>query len=174
MMDPKDRVYRAIYNYSKKNNRQPTKRKKKNASPEKDLVKLLLQVGSQLGMRLDVVESKATFSQKTGRYTGSAMKSGIPDIIGNDADGLSVWIEAKAPGKVNTLRDNQRDFLIGKIESNCFAVVVDCPDKLREFYKVFKKIGQGPKAMAYLKGLLPIKKVSPQKNQTQVHSDLPF
>jgi hypothetical protein len=172
-MNHRDRIAKAIENYSKRNSREPKAPQKKNKSPEKDLVKELLDVALDLGLSLDVVESKATFSQATGRYTGSAMKAGIPDIIGCDSDGISVWIEAKAPGRLSTLRDNQRAFLETKIRYNAFAVVVDCPDKLREFYRTYKKIGPGDKAQAYLRGLLPVTRSrNYQKNQSS--EDLGF
>jgi hypothetical protein len=53
------------------------------------------------------------------------LKAGYADVSGNTYDGLSIYIELKAPGKRSTLRDNQRDFLVKKIKSGCFAGVVD-------------------------------------------------
>jgi hypothetical protein len=164
-MNHKERIIKALEGFSRKNSREPRATNKKNKSPEKDIVKELLSVGKSLGMSLHVVESKATFSQATGRYTGSAMRAGIPDIIGCDADGFSVWIEAKAKGRKSTLRDNQREFLEKKISSNCFAVVLDCAGMLESTYKIWKKIGRTDQRQSYLKGLLPTKRVSPQKNQ---------
>lgn len=60
-------------------------------------------------------------------------RPGFPDMCGNTPDGHSVWIEVKAPGRRNTIRPDQREFLLGKIATNCFAI---CCDSTQYFDRV--------------------------------------
>jgi hypothetical protein len=86
-----------------------------------------------------VIEAKANFSEKTGRYTSGAVAAGYPDMSGNDKFGNALFIEVKAPGKLKTLRLGQYMFLKRKIEMNCFACCVDSIDMFSSIYKEWLK-----------------------------------
>ena len=158
-------VEKALLKYHEK--QLPKKKKSRkgpNKKPEKELVKHLLSWSKTHKIDLQVVESQNVYSQASGKYTQAQTKSGTPDLIGNSRTGLSVWIEAKAPGRLSTLRENQREFLVRKIRSNCFAVVVDSVDRLNTLYFNFLKFNNRKQAQEYLLFQLPkLKKESPQK-----------
>lgn len=164
-MSAKDALERYITKTEKSAARKLTNRGKKNKSPEKDLVKALLVWLKNNEFDCNVVESKATFSQATGLYTGRVAVAGFPDIVGNWKNGLATYIEVKAPGRISTLRELQRDFLLKKINSNCFAVCVDSVyllDHLWEEYTASDRISR----QRYLLDQLPTKKADLPKSQT--------
>jgi len=108
---------------------------RKNKKPEKEVefkVKCWLK---RHQFSFDVIEAKNTYSSQSGRYTGSNVPSGFPDVCACDRNGFSVWIELKAPGKLSTLRGAQRVFLLDKIHHNAFACVCDSVDRLEFIYK---------------------------------------
>jgi hypothetical protein len=116
-------------------------------TPEKLVEKEVLEACKQLNIDVDVIESKATFSKNLGRYTQSrSAPEGMSDLVGNDREGLSVYIELKARGKLRTLRPKQKAFLLRKIENNCFAVCVDSADLLFELYYQFFRSGDDLRA----------------------------
>jgi len=132
-MNYKKSVRQAIENFSKKN--EPSLTVKRNKRPEKDLVKQILQLAPTLGLNLHCIESKAVFSQKLNRYISQQAQSGYPDLSGNNQIGQALYIEIKAPGKRSSLRALQREFLLKKIDQNCFAACVDSFELLRETYQ---------------------------------------
>lgn len=138
---------------------QPKSKKKtsrKNKSPEKDLCeKEIMPWLKANAFCCTVIEAKSTFSASVGKYIKSQAVPGFPDIVGNDSDGVAVYIELKAPGRISTLRDNQRRFLKKKIYSNCFGIVVDSVDKLQTSYEQWKCIDKKDKKIDYLLSLLP-------------------
>jgi hypothetical protein len=124
-------------------------------TPEKIVEQKVLSLCLELGLDVDVIDSKATYSQKAKKYLKSrSAPAGISDLIGNNENGLAVWIELKALGKLNTIRPNQRAFLIRKIEKGCFACVVDSPELLSNIYLKFLSLPiiERPN---YLKSILP-------------------
>lgn len=83
-----------------------------------------LNINTQI--KVDVIDSKATFSQRSQSYKKSkAAPIGFPDLVGNDEHGRAFYIELKAKGKLRTIRPAQRKFLLRKIQDNCFAACVD-------------------------------------------------
>ena len=86
------------------------------------------------GFDCNVVESKATYNPKIGRYMSSPAIPGMSDIIGNDRFGNAVYVELKALGRKSTVSEKQWQFLTRKIETNCFAVVIDSVELLNEYY----------------------------------------
>lgn len=106
----------------------------KNKKPEEIFKREIVSYLIRHGFDIDVVESKAVFSQKMRRYLHSQATPGMSDLVGNDMNGHACFIELKAPKKIKTLRDNQRRFLIKKIESNAFACVVDSIDLFCKLY----------------------------------------
>lgn len=108
--------------------------RKKNTKPEKEVERHVLEWLRVNNFDVNIVESKAVFNPKIGRYLSSMSTPGMSDVIGNDRNGKAVYIELKAKGKINTLRENQFEFLKRKILTNCFAVVIDDVEKLSKYY----------------------------------------
>jgi len=124
-------------------------------TPEKIVEKLVLDVCKELNFDVDVIESKATYSKAAQRYLKSrSAPEGISDLVGNNENGLAVYVELKAKGRTNTLRPNQKAFLIRKIEKGCFACVVDSPELLTSIYLKFLSLPIQDRPN-YLKSILP-------------------
>ena len=123
MSEYKKRVEAAINKWSTK--QLPKPKRKPNKNPEGEFVLVLKKHLESQGFSIDVVEAKAVFSEESQRYTNGKTRPGFPDMVGNSPSGISVWIEVKAPGRRNTVRPDQHEFLIGKIATNCFAIVCD-------------------------------------------------
>lgn len=103
--------------------------------PEKITEQLCLAYCNQVGIDVSVIDSKATFSQKSNTYKKSkSAPEGFPDLVGNTQSGVAVYIELKAKGKISTLRDKQYLFLKNKIQQNCFACAVDSDEMLHDIY----------------------------------------
>lgn len=136
------------------------KRTKKNKHPEKDVVKSCMIWFAENGFSMSVVESKATFSEKSGRYISGQAEPGFPDSAGCTPYGYGCFVEFKAKGRLSTLRDEQRDFLTDKIHHGSFACVVDCVDRLYEIYtKWLNKRNMGDHvSKEFLLSCLPDKK----------------
>lgn len=156
----KDSTRQALYKYLDKQIKQ-SKPKRKNKKPEKDVQYAVEQWLEKNGFDYDIVESKSVYHEASGRYLHSQTTVGFSDIVGNDSHGIACFIELKAPGRRSTLRERQRDFLTKKIKSNCFAVVVDSPKLLADYYDEWieirrKKSKEG--ARQFLLSLLPKKR----------------
>jgi len=138
MSDFKGRVKNAINKYIEKQT--PTNKvKRKNEKPEKQVEREVLKWCRDNGWDINVVESKSTWSESAGRYIAQSVSSGFSDLAGNTDLGLSVFIELKAPGKLSTLRPQQREFLLRKIGTGCFAVCVDSVSRLELAWSGFCK-----------------------------------
>lgn len=133
--DFKKRIQAACEKYAKKDLPKP-KRKEKNKSPERDLQKIIIKwLNEELGWDVQNVDSSASYSLSAGRYISQKhAKTGTPDIVGNDKEGRAIFIELKAPGRRLKVRLNQRDFLVKKIHSNCFAIVADSKEYISNTY----------------------------------------
>ena len=70
-------------------------RKKKNGTPEKLVEKDVLLWCRNNGWFINVVESKAVFSAKSGIYHHGQTVQGTPDLIGCSNTGVFVAIELK-------------------------------------------------------------------------------
>lgn len=158
MADYKDNVKRALARYATREAKKLGVRRINN-SPEKDMVKdgIMPWLKSN-GFSCHVIEAKAVYSQSIGRYMHSQAVPGMSDIVGNDADGIASYIEAKAPGRRSVIKDkrheHQKAFLIDKINTNCFAVCVDSPKLLSIYYSTFKKFKDLSDRRSYLLSLL--------------------
>lgn len=130
---------------------------KRNSKPEKILEKEILHFLRLNGFDVDVVESKAVFSQKLGRYLNSQTTVGMSDLIGNDKNGHACFIELKAKGRRSTLSQRQKLFLMKKIDSNAFACVVDSVEMLSQIYQDWKhyKASTDYEARQFLLNMLP-------------------
>lgn len=118
----------------KKLQREMTGPKRKNKSPEKKVVKDILEWGKKYGLDLDVIEASGYDRIKKAMVHDTKIDPGYPDISGNDRFGLAVYIEAKAKGRRSSLRDHQRQFLMRKINSGAFACVADSAEYVHELY----------------------------------------
>ncbi len=115
---------------------------KKPIGPEKMVEIEVLSKAKELGFDLDVIDSKATYSQSLQRYRkGKHAPEGFPDLVGNDDKGRAVFIELKAKGRLSTLRPSQRAFLERKIQQGCFACVIDSSEGLFRMYLGWREKG---------------------------------
>lgn len=113
-------------------------RKKRNASPEKDVEKACLIYMRKLSWDVQIYESKATWDTQSHQWKNQSMKAGNADCQGVMPDGIAVAVEFKAPGKLSTFNLDknyrQKEFIIKRINQNAFACVVDSADLLHEIY----------------------------------------
>lgn len=108
---------------------------RKNKKPEQLVVNECMSWMKSQGFNMTIVESKAVYNVKAQRYLHSQAVRGMSDAVGNDAFGIGVFIEFKAKGRRSTIKEHQIDFLKHKIQTNCFAVVVDSVDLLKTYYQ---------------------------------------
>ena len=91
-------------------------------------------------------------------HENTGLPSGCSDLVGNDNNGLAVYVELKDPKKDKVCRLSQHQFLSRKIESNAFACVVSSAKRLEEIYSTWLSLrGDMEKARSYLKDQLPTK-----------------
>lgn len=157
----KKRIEGAINNYVKKNDpNSSTEPKRKNEKPEKEVEKAILQWAKNKGWFINKVESKAIYSKAFGNFHYSETKSGTPDLLGCNSQGVFVAIEVKAPGKRSTLRENQRAYLLEVIARGGFAY---CCDNVETLNQVFSEWLNVNNRKAYLLNLMPKEKESENK-----------
>lgn len=130
---------------------------KRNSKPEEVFKREMLSYLARNGFDIDVVESKAVFSQRLRRYLHSQATPGMSDLVGNDMNGHACFIELKAPKKLKTLRENQKLFLKKKVESNAFACVVDSLERFVMIYNDWRdyKARSDYEARQFLLNMLP-------------------
>ena len=137
--DYKKSVQAAVEKFNEKNDPNYSKPTRKNQKPEEEFIhNELVPFLKSINIDHNVIEAKSTFSEKSQRYTMQSVAPGYPDISGNFPNGLALFIEVKAPGCRTRLRDDQREFLIRKINSNCFACVTDSIEHLTNLIEKFK------------------------------------
>lgn len=110
----------------------------KNAKPEEEVKRVVMAWLKEHGFSCHVVEAKAVYSKRAGRYVSSQTTPGFSDIVGACPNGLAAFIELKAPGKRSTLREGQRAFLVEKIDKGAFAVCVDSVECLATVWEAFE------------------------------------
>lgn len=139
----------------------PKELRAKHGKPEKEVEKACLEWMRSQGWSVQIFEAKATWSPAAGRWLQQAMKAGTCDCLGNTDAGISVAIEFKAPGALQTFnsdnRQRQKKFIIDKINTNVFACVVDSVEKLMHIYARWLEIRTSGAAqgIAYLMSELP-------------------
>jgi len=126
-------------------------RKKNYDDPERQFVIKLLRHLHDLKFSCDVIES-STYSKEHGGHGEKVTRAGFSDLVVNDSEGRSLYIECKAPSKRNTLRPDQRIFLTEKIMFNCFAI---CCDSVEYFDRVWAQYQMVVDRKAYLLSELP-------------------
>lgn len=128
-----DSVSKAILKYSKKQ-LPKTKRATKNKKPEARVESAILKALKSHGFCVQKVESKATYSASKGAYFNQSAKSGTSDIVGCAPNGLGVFIEVKAPGKLKTLKPHQAIYLMERARTGAFACCSDSVDHVLELF----------------------------------------
>ena len=167
MSNRKESTKKAIERYYEKQDKIGDLPTRKNEKPEQELVSKILIWLKQNDFDAMTVEAKAIYSVQRGGYSGRAASPGTPDIIGSTNQGIFVAIEVKAPGRLSTLRDLQRQFLTRKIQSQCFACVVDSVELLARTYSHWLSLPKD-KQSDFLISLLPIKR---DEEQTSLFED---
>lgn len=136
-------------------------RKSKFLESEKAVEQEIMAWAFQNRWSLDVYDSKGSYSETRGQYArNTGIKTGHPDLAGSDNLGRAVYLELKKAGQASKCRLEQHQFLSRKIESNCFAMVVDSVQVLETTYHTWLKLrneGKEKEARDYLRGLLPTK-----------------
>lgn len=170
--DHKERVTAALNKYLEKQLPKPVKDYRgPNAKPEKEVEKACLEWMRSRGWTVDIYEAKATYNPAAGRYVSAAMKAGTCDCMGSTEDGLMIAVEFKAPGRLSTFnseaRYRQRQFIVDKINSNCFACVTDSVQRLEDILTQWMKIKSQDlgAARAYLISMLPREKSKPEDDE---------
>ncbi len=116
MEDFRARISKSIDAYARK---QIVKSKPKLNHPEKAVQVACERWFRENGFDMTIIDSGyQLISHK------KVSESGFADSCGNHGL-LAVFVEFKAPGRLSTLSEVQFNFLTRKIESGCFAVVVD-------------------------------------------------
>lgn len=164
--DFRDGVKQAIANFYKRNetSSQPTDRRS-NQKPEAQLRSDILLELKKKGFLILYVESQAVFSQSAGRFVQSHLASGTSDLIGIDHEGHFLALELKAPGRISTLKDHQRDFLHSVIDRNGFACCIDSIDSFFSLYNSWLKLSSKTERIELLKNALPKKRQSKQDSE---------
>lgn len=147
--------------HAKKNSSKKTTYKKR-GEPEKDTEKDIKKWAKKNGFDLYKTDAKGDYCPKAGRFLRNPyLEAGHSDFTGNCPLGTAAFIEAKAKGSRTNLSLNQYRFLKNKVNTGCFAVVVDDVKKLDFFYKTWvlliRESGQ-QKAKEFLMDMLPTKK----------------
>jgi hypothetical protein len=130
------------------------KPKRRNKKPEKETESSCLRWMRSLGWDVDVIEAKGGMNQ----FGVINVKSGFSDVCGNTSNGQAVFVEFKAPGKLRNLKPHQRQFLIKKINTGCFALVTDRVEHLKfiwETYQNYRRRKHFDTAKKYLLSKLP-------------------
>lgn len=112
----------------------------------------------QMGFSLDVYDSKMiVFGGQKRRNPG--LQVSTSDLVGNDSNGLALYIELKAPGECDVCRIGQHQFLTRKILSNAFGAVVSSSKDLEQLYKTWLSLRKNSfkEANDYLLDKLPKK-----------------
>lgn len=129
----------------------------KNAKPEKITQFLVYNWAMKNNFWIHVIESKATYSVKAGRYLRGNAPEGFSDLVGLTPKGQACFIELKAHGKRANLSLEQTLFLFRAIYRGAFAACVDSPVYLQQVYETYISLSEKEKK-PYLYGLLPLKK----------------
>lgn len=154
----KARIRNAIAEYTKKTQAKQKGPSRRNGKPEKEVEGECLALMRSWGWDVEIYEAKATYDPRQGRWRQQAMKVGTVDCMGVTGMGIAVAIEFKAPGKLSTLRYNQREFLVNRIQQYAFAAVVDSADLLKTYrneWESLRKNGNIDLGRDYLLSVLP-------------------
>jgi hypothetical protein len=115
----------ALKKYCAKHWKRQSRAHRRNNHPEADLKTEVLGWLKSNGFSCHSIESKAVYSARAGRYVRGQTAPGVADIFGCAPNGIGVFIELKAPGRLSTLKHHQRDFLVAKICFGAFGACID-------------------------------------------------
>lgn len=155
--DRKASTEKAMLNYIRKNTddlESNTVPKKQRQQPERKVGVKVDRWCRENGLEVHEVEA-SKFDRTTGQMGEAKAEAGYPDRSGNTPQGLAVYIELKALGQRHGLSETQRDFLIKKINSFCFAVVVDSDVVLETYWHGFCALKTPQERKEYLLSCLP-------------------
>lgn len=134
-------VKSALERYYAKQIKTEAKPRRKNQRPEFEFKKIAKKWLEEKGFSINVVESKAVYSESSGRYISGQTDSGFSDIVGvTPLRGVACYIELKAPGSRARLKEHQRQFLISKIDRFAFAVCTDSIHHLETRYNLWANL----------------------------------
>lgn len=160
--DRRKSIEAALHRYSSREAKKlAPKKQKKNAHPEKDVEKSCLEWMRAKNWNVQIYESKATFDPRRGVWRNQSMAAGNADCQGNLPDGVTIAVEFKAPGKLKNFNregnERQVEFIYNKIQTNCFACVVDSAERLQLIYEVWDSRRKHSTELAkeYLLSMLP-------------------
>lgn len=133
------------------------KTRAKNKQPEKQVAAECVTALRALGAEVQIIEAKAVYNPRVGRYLRGQTNAGTCDCFGVLASGTACFIEFKAPGRLKTLKPHQREYLRSKIDNHAFACVVDSAEMLNNIYSNYINwLAQSKnQAKHYLLNLLP-------------------
>ena len=138
----KRRVSNAIDSFYRREQKKENRTKRKNDSPEARAAKEVLSALRTMGFSVQIYESKAVFDDKRGVWACKSMQPGQPDIMGVSSEGVGVFVEMKAPGKLSTFwretNTAQQDFILDRINMNCFSIVTDSVSHMMKLYSGWK------------------------------------
>ena len=159
---------KALMSYYKKQIKKPRSSKPR-SKPEKIVEKDVLNFCDKMGFLISVVESKAVYQVKAGRYMTGQASPGFSDLVGCDKMGNALFIELKAKGRLSTLRPSQHNFLIERIRSRAFSVV-DSTERLSRIYSqwILLKRECPHDAMLFLLDELPAPKGIDTDDETEL------
>ncbi len=125
------------------------KRNKKNLKPEKEVEHQCVEWMRAVNWDVGIYEAKASYNPYAGRYISRSMQAGTVDCQGVMPNGIFVAVEFKAPGRLKTFNSQrnyrQKEYIVSKILSNAFAVVVDSKDRLEQIYATWKNLDENKK-----------------------------
>lgn len=163
----------ALFRFYSKRARVKKPRGKKNASPENDFKKIAKTWLEKNGFSVNVIESKAVWSESAGRYLRGNADVGFSDLVGvTPYLGVAFFIELKAPGRRSSIKLHQIEFLKSKINNHAFACCTDSIEHLEKCFRTwvnFKNSNQHQDAINFLLNDLPKKEgkqVSLDKSDT--------
>jgi hypothetical protein len=133
------RIRQLIADSQQRHKKKSAKPKRKNQKPEKQVEKDCLKWLKENGFSVHIYESKAKSLEGVGYTHRTPLPKGHPDCAGVDPNGLGVYIEFKAPGRLtySSFSEEQLDFIKDKIEHGAFAIGVDNSLELSIAYSHF-------------------------------------
>lgn len=156
-MDGKKSTIDALKNYLTKDlkSKEP---KKKRTKPEKTVEHACVNwMKGIMGWSVEIYNSSSTYNPFINRWINQGMKAGTADCMGVMPDGRAVAVEFKAPKKLFTICDNERQlkFIEMRVKQNAFAVVVDSLERLQLLYYSWLKIESADKKREFLMNNIP-------------------
>lgn len=141
----KTRIQAAVERFHEKDLKEIAKlsgHRKKNQKPEKEVEKACLEWMRIKRWSVQIVESKATYNPHAGRYVSQSTKAGTVDCFGTLPDGVSCFIEFKAPGKLSTFANpknyRQKEYCLEKINTHAFVCVTDSVERLEKVHRAWE------------------------------------